>query len=77
MEAVRTVYRQLPDVLKMPKKLQHRCVEVILLPLDAGENTYSFPELATTPLASFAGAWVGEPIAREDQGNYEVREEFK
>lgn len=77
MEVVRKVYRQLPDVLNMPKKLQQRCVEVILLPLDAEESKHRFPELAISPLAGFAGAWVGEPILREDQGKYEVREEFK
>jgi len=27
-------------------------------------------------LWSDAGAWVGEPLVREDQGNYEVREEL-
>lgn len=77
MEAVRKVYQQLPDVLKMPKKLQHQRVEVILLPLDSAKGKRRGSKPAISPLARFAGAWVGEPLVREDQGNYEDREEFK
>ena len=29
-----------------------------------------------SPLKRFAGAWVGEQLVREDQGNYELREEL-
>jgi len=77
MEAVREVYRQLPDILKMPKKLQHKHVEVILLPLDSGKGKRRGSNPAVSPLARFAGAWAGEPLVREDQGNYEIREELK
>ena len=77
MEAVRKVYRQLPDTLTMPKNLQHRRVEVILLPLDAEKSSRTSSKSPVSPLARYAGAWVGEPLIREDPGIYEVREEFK
>jgi hypothetical protein len=77
MEAMRTIYRQLSDTLKMPKGLQHRKVEVILLPLDAETPSKTVSKSALSPLARFAGAWVGEMLVREEQGIYEVREDFK
>ena len=77
MEAMRKIYRQLPDILKMPKNLQHRRVEVILLPLDAEKSSLTDSKSAGSSLARFAGAWAGELLVREDQGSYEVREEFK
>ncbi len=30
----------------------------------------------SSPLKRFAGAWFGEELVRENQGNYEVREEL-
>lgn len=77
MEAMRKIYRQLPDSLMMPKNLRHRRVEVILLPLDAEKSLQADVNPAVSPLARFCGAWAGELLVREDQGSYEVREEFK
>ena len=77
MEAMRKIYLKLPDTLKMPKNLQHRRVEVILLPLDADKGSQTYSKVAVSPLARFAGAWFGDLLVREDQGVYEVREDFK
>jgi len=76
MEAIRKVYRQLPDILKMPKNLQNQRVEVILIPLDPVIKRRAMKS-AISPIARFAGAWEGEILVREDQGNYEIREELK
>ena len=76
MEDLRKIYRQLPDTLKMPKSLQNRRVEVILLPLDAENSARANSNTAISPLSRFAGAWAGDLLVREDQGTYEVREEF-
>lgn len=76
METVRKVYRRLPNALKMPEELQNRRVEVILLPLDAAEGKRSRFKSAPSLLTRFAGAWAGETFAREDQGDYETREEL-
>lgn len=65
MEAIRKVYKQLPDVLKMPKELRHRRVEVILLPLDEEVPSHRTAKAIASKLARFAGAWVGEPVVRE------------
>lgn len=77
MEAMRKIYRQLPDTLKMPKGLQRRKVEVILLPLDTDKPSKAASNSVSSTLARFAGAWAGEMLVREDQGVYEVREDFK
>ena len=77
MEAMRHIYKQLPDTLKMPKNLRHRRVEVILLPLDAETRSGADSKAAVSPLSRFAGAWAGDLLVREDQGIYEIREEFK
>jgi len=77
MEAMRKIYQQLPDTLRMPKNLKHRRVEVILLPLDTEKIPHIDTKAAVSPLARFAGAWAGELLVREEQGAYEVREEFK
>lgn len=76
MEAVRKVYRQLPDTLKMPKNLLNQRVEVILIPLDPVVKRRAAKPVIS-PIACFAGAWEGEILVREDQGNYEIREELK
>ena len=76
MEAVRKIYSQLPDVLKMPKRLQRHRVEVILLPLEEETSVRSPTEIKDSSLARFAGAWSGEMLVREEQGTYEVREEL-
>jgi hypothetical protein len=76
MEALRKIYRQLPDTLKMPKSLQQRRVEVILLPLDAEKSERTNSNTGISPLSRFAGAWTGDQLERGDQGTYEIREEF-
>lgn len=77
MDAVRKIYRQLPDVLKMPKKLQKHRVEVILLPLEEQKVSVSRRTKGKiSPLSRFAGAWSGETLIREEQGAYEVREDL-
>lgn len=77
MEATRKIYRQLPDTLMMPSNLRHRRVEVILLPLDSEKDSQINSKTLISPLVRFAGAWTGEMLVREDQGVYEVREDFK
>lgn len=77
MDAVRKIYRQLPDVLKMPKKLQKHRVEVILLPLEEQKTSVNRrTKSKISPLSRFAGTWSGETLVREEQGVYEVREEL-
>ncbi|MBK5274263.1 MAG: hypothetical protein JJE30_04335 [Desulfuromonadales bacterium] len=66
MEAVRKIYHQLPDVLKMPKRLQQYRVEVILLPLEEATSVRRPTKNKISPLARFAGAWTGEMLVREE-----------
>jgi hypothetical protein len=64
----------LEGIIEIPGKLKNRLVEIILLPLDSGKSiNHGKPG---TPLNRLAGAWAGEPLVREEQGNYEAREEL-
>jgi len=67
----------LEGIVKIPRSLKHRMVEVILLPLDTDVSLPIDYETGSSPLKRFAGAWAGEPLEREEQGAYEVREELK
>ncbi len=66
----------LEGIVEIPSNLKNRLVEVILLPVVSEKHNAQSKEKAGSPLKRFAGAWVGEPLVREDQGNYEVREEL-
>jgi len=66
----------LEGIIEIPKKLRNRLVEVILLPVVGEKNNGQSNMKLGSPLKRFAGAWVGEQLVREDQGNYEVREEL-
>ena len=64
----------LEGIVEIPTNLKNRLVEVILLPLDSEKSTLH--RRSGSPLDRFAGAWAGEPLVREEQGNYEAREEL-
>ena len=66
----------LEGIVEIPSNLKNRLVEVILLPIAIEKYSYHGNKRAGLSLERFAGAWVGEPLVREDQGNYEVREEL-
>lgn len=72
------VYEDLPSMVEMPKEFQHHSVKIFIAPLgnttDSNEVT---TDLSGTWLAKFAGKWEGEPLVREDQGEYEHRDELK
>ena len=66
----------LEGIIEIPNNLKNRLVEVILLPAASEKDSGQRKKKAGSPLNRFAGAWVGEQLVREDQGNYEVREEL-
>jgi hypothetical protein len=75
MDAVRKIYKNLPDTIKTPNGLKNRHVEVIMLPLDDNEVTKAdHGGKRANPIEEFIGAWEGEPLVRPDQGEYEERE---
>ena len=51
-------------------------MEVILLPVVSEKHNGQSKKKPSSPLKRFAGAWFGEELVRENQGNYEVREEL-
>ena len=78
MNAIRRVYDELPASISMPKSLQSRHVEVIILALEdmngpKGANGVR----SNSSLARYAGVWAGAPLVREAQGDYEPRKELK
>jgi hypothetical protein len=66
----------LEGIIEIPNKLRNRLVEVILLPVVSEELNGQSTKKRGFPLKRFAGAWFGEQLVRENQGNYEVREEL-
>lgn len=68
---------KLEGIVTIPKKLKHRMVEVILLPLDSEPARRRIDKKGDSLLAIFAGAWAGGALVRDEQGLYEKREEFK
>ena len=66
----------LEGIIEIPNKLRNRLVEVILLPVVIEKHNDQSNKKPTSPLKRFAGAWFGEELVRENQGNYEVREEL-
>ncbi len=58
--------------ISVPKNFQHRNLEIIVIPIDEGEQ----PKDASW-LQHFAGAWQGEMLVREPEGNYEDRKKLQ
>jgi hypothetical protein len=77
MKAVRKVYKNLPEVIRVPDYLKNRRVEVILLPLDEATHAGLKTREGQIPIDEFLGAWKGEPLVREEQGDYEIRESLE
>ena len=46
------------------------------VPSNSEEHNGQSNKKPSSPLKRFAGAWFGGQLDREDQGNYEVREEL-
>ena len=66
----------LEGIIEIPNSLKNRLVEVIVLPVDSQKDREQSKKSVDSLLWRFSGAWVGEPLVREDQGAYEVREEL-
>jgi len=66
----------LEGIIEIPNKLRNCLVEVILLPVVSEKHNRQKNKKPNSPLRRFAGAWFGEQLVREEQGDYEVREEL-
>ena len=74
VKAIRKVYRNLPEVIRMPNYLKNRRVEVILLPLDEATQARVKTRKDQNPINEFLGARKGGPLVRLEQRDYEMRE---
>ena len=83
MKPIRKIYQDAPDSIDIPEELRHLPVEIIIWPLsDQPESTERTEQVDENgwPLGFFeatAGAWAGEPLVREPQGDYEQRLELE
>ncbi len=81
MQPIRQIYYDAPSTISIPEELQHQAVEVIIWPLDKAEARQETETDANGwPIGFFeetAGAWAGEPLVRESQGEYEQRLELE
>jgi hypothetical protein len=74
MNALRMLYDDLPAVISIPKNVQHTHAEVVIMVLSTPAMPVKKQPLSI--LSKYAGSWIGEPLIRESQGNYEDREEL-
>ena len=63
-----------PESRKLPA-MAH--VLITLLPWKTEKDPMTCSTIQTNMLARFAGAWRGEALVREEQGNYEIRSELE
>ncbi|MBK5965867.1 hypothetical protein CCR95_17735 [Thiocystis minor] len=78
MRALRQIYDSLPPMIEIPEDLHRRHVEVVFLELEE-TDTPNVSLKSDWPEGLFertAGAWHGE-LLREDQGEYEQRQEIE
>ena len=66
----------LEGIIEIPSTLKNCLVELIVLPVGSEKHSGQSKKKAGSPLKRFAGAWGGEQLVREDQGDYEVREQL-
>jgi hypothetical protein len=72
MTIYRQVYEHIPAQIEIPVELQQRRVEIILRPLDESKDNGDLG-WSSDFFEKTAGKWVGEPLERADQGDYEKR----
>jgi hypothetical protein len=77
VKAIRKVYENLPEVIRVPDNLKNRRVEVILHPLGEATQARRRTQKGGITIDEFLGAWKGEPLERGEQGDYESRESLK
>ena len=79
MHPIRTIYQDAPDSIPIPEELRHKPVEIIIWPLSSSAEDTEQTDANGWPFGFFeatAGAWAGEPLVREPQGDYEQRLEL-
>lgn len=77
MQPIRQIYQDAPSSISIPEELRHQPVEIIIWPLAKTEIEQT--DANGWPIGFFeetAGAWAGEPLIREPQGEYEQRLEL-
>jgi len=80
MNPVRQIIEDGPEFIRVPPELRHQRLEVIIWPLGGAATVQEHPSTHDWPEGFFertAGAWQGEPLAREPQGDYEHRQELE
>ena len=80
MIPIRQIIDDAPDFIRVPDALRHRRVEIIIWPLDEVPDVQQATDTNGWPAGFFertAGAWQGEPLTREPQGEYESRLELE
>lgn len=82
MSTIRQIFEDMPSILAIPATMQHRRVEVILLPLDEIEAKVQ-PTVCDEfgwPVGLFekvTNGWQGEPLVRAEQDVISERLELK
>jgi len=76
MNTVRQIVDDAPETVPVPPEFRHKRVEITFRPLEEGpveKDAHGWP---VGFFEATAGAWEGEPLTREPQGEYEKRLEL-
>jgi hypothetical protein len=76
MHAVRQIIDDAPDTIPVPPEMRHKRIEILFLPLDEAPTEKDAHGWPIGFFEATAGAWEGEPLTREPQGEYEQRLEL-
>ncbi|MFO7640006.1 MAG: hypothetical protein R6X17_01675 [Candidatus Competibacteraceae bacterium] len=74
MNPIRQIIEDSPESITIPQELRHKRIEVIIWPLEEADIDQKAATNDGWPAGLFertAGAWQGEPLTREPQGDYE------
>jgi hypothetical protein len=80
MNPIRQIIEDSPESITIPQELRHKRIEVIIWPLEEADIDQKVATNDGWPAGLFertAGAWQGEPLTREPQGDYEQRLEWE
>ncbi len=75
--AIKQIYENLPDSIRVPERFKNRRVEVIWAPLDDIHDSSSDSAETKSVVEELMGSWQGEPLTRPEQGAYEMRKSIE
>jgi len=77
MQAIRQIIDDAPEAVAVPQPLRHRKLEVTFRVIEESPEERDANGWPEGFFERTAGAWQGEPLVRESQGEFERRRELE